>query len=60
MEAASGRELEYSDDVYTDPGKLCLGGQSGRKIWLGGLEHMGNLSCDGRFAGVFVGHGHHV
>ena len=60
METASGREFEYSNDVYTDPGKLCLGGQSGGKIWVGGLEHVGDISCDGHFARVSVGHGHHV
>ena len=59
IEAESGREFWYSDDVYTDPGKLCLDGQSGRKIWVERLEHMGRLSCDGRFLGVSVAYRHH-
>ncbi len=47
VEVESGGQFEYTDDVYTDAGKLCVGGQSGCEIWLGGLEYVGNLPCDG-------------
>ena len=57
VEAASGGQFEYTDDVYTDPGKFCMGRESGCEIWMGGLEYMGNLSCDGYTPGLSVGDG---
>ena len=43
-----------------DIDNVSLDGQSGLKIWVEGLEHMGNLSCDGRFLGVSVANRQHV
>lgn len=45
VEAARGWQFEYTDDVYTDAGKFCVGWESGSEIRVGGLEYMGNLSC---------------
>ena len=60
VEVARGRQSEYTDDVYTDAGKLCVGGESGNEIWVGGLEHVGNLPCNGCTPGVFVSDGDHL
>lgn len=60
LEAAACRELEYTDDVYTNAGKLCVGRKSGSKIWMGRVEHVGSLPCDRSIARVFAGHGYHV
>lgn len=60
VEAARGRQFEYTHDVYTDAGKLCVGGESGSEIWVGGLEYVGNLSCDRGTSGLSVGDGDHL
>ena len=59
VEVARGGQLEYTNDVYTNAGKLCLGGESCSKIWVGGLEYVGNLSCDGCAPGMLVSDGDH-
>ena len=60
LEVARGWQFEYTDDVYTDAGKLCVGWESGSEIWVGGLEYMGDLSCDRGTPGLFVSDGHNV
>lgn len=46
MALEEGRQPKHSDDVYTDPRKLCLGGKLGRQARMGGLEYMGHLRRD--------------
>lgn len=60
MEIATCGELEHTNDVDTNTGKLCVGGQSRGKVRMGRVEHMGSLSCDRRVARMFVGYGYHV
>lgn len=60
VEVARGGQFEYTDDVYTDAGKLFVGGESGSEIWVGGLEYMGHLSCDGCTPGLFVSDGDYI
>ena len=59
VEATRGGQFEYTNDVYTDAGKLCVGGESSSEIWMGGLEYMGNLPCDGDTPGLFVSDGNY-
>lgn len=59
MEDASGWQSEHTDDVHTDAWELCLGSKFGSKVWMGGMEYMGNLSGDRSAAGVSVRNGHH-
>ena len=60
VEAARGGQSEYTDDVYTDPGKLCVGGESSGEIWMGGLEYVGNLSCNRGTPRLSIGDGDHL
>lgn len=60
MEVARGGQSKYTDDVYTDSGELCVGGEFGGKIWVGGLEYLGNLPCDRCSPGLFVSDGDYV
>lgn len=60
VEAARGGQSEYTDDVYTDAGKLCVGGESGSEIWMGGLEYVGNLSCNRGTPRLSIGDGDHL
>ena len=60
LEVARGGQSEYTDDVYTDSRKFCVGGESGSEIWVGGLEYVGNLPCDRCTPGLFVGDGDYV
>ena len=60
VEDARGGQFEYTDDVYTDAGKLCMGGKSGCEIWVGGLEYVGNLLGDGYTPRLLVSDGSYV
>ena len=60
VEVARGGQSQYSNDVYTDAGKLCVGWESGCTFWMGGLEYVGNLPCDRCAAGLFVSDGDYV
>ena len=60
MELASRRELEYSDDVHTDTRKLCVGWESCREVWLGRVEHVGNLPRHWYLAGVPARNGYNI
>lgn len=46
--------------MYTDAGKLCVGGESCSEIWVAGLEHLGNLPCDWYTPGLFVSDGDYI
>lgn len=60
VEAARDGQFEHTDDVHTNAGKLCVGGESSSEIWVGGLEYVGNLSCDRGTPGLSVGDGDHL
>lgn len=60
VEVARGGQSKYTDDVYTDSRKLCVGREPGSAVWVGGLEYMGNLPCDGRTPGVFISDGDYI
>ena len=60
VEIARGGQFEYTDDVYTDAGKLCVGRESGSEVWVGGLEYMGNLPRDGVTPGLFASNGNYI
>lgn len=60
VEVTGCGQFEYTNDVYTDAGELCLGGKSCSEIWVGGLEYVGNLPCDGCTPGLFVSDGDYV
>ena len=60
VEVAGGAESEYPDDVYTDAGKFCVGGQSGGEVGVEWMEYVGDISRDGGFAGMFAGHGDYL
>ena len=60
VEVARGGQSQYSDDVYTDAGKLCVGRESGSTVRVGGLEYVGNLPCDGCTSGMFISDGNYV
>ena len=57
MAVAESGKSEYSHDVYTDTGELCLGSELGRETGMGRVEYVGNISGDGMLAGVLVDHG---
>ena len=60
LEVARGGQSKYTDDVYTDARKLCVGRESGSAVRLGGLEYVGNLPCDRRTPGLFVSDGDYI
>ena len=60
MEVARSWQFEYTNDVYTDAWKLCVGGESCSEIWVAGLEYMGNLPCDRVSSGMSVSDGDYV
>ena len=60
VEVTRGRQLEYTYDVYTNTWELCVGGESCSKIWVGGLEYVGNLPCDGLAPGMSTSDGNYV
>ena len=43
--------------MYTDAGKLCVGGKSCSETGVGGMEHMGNLPCDRCTPGMSISDG---
>lgn len=55
--AQEGGESEYPDDVYSDAGQLCLGGEFGGQSGDGGVECLGRVSCYRMFAGDTAGDG---
>ena len=60
LENARCGQFECTDDVYTDTGKLRLGGESRSEIGVGRLEYMGNLPGDRCTSGMFVGDGNYI
>lgn len=60
VEVTRSGQFKYTDDVYTDAGKLCVGGESGSEVWVGGLEYVGDLPCDRCTSGLFVSDGDYV
>lgn len=60
VEVARRGKSQYTDDVYTDAGKLCMGRESSSTVRVGGLEYVGNLPCDGCAAGLFASDGDYV
>lgn len=60
VENARGGQSQYTDDVYTDARKLCMGRESGSTVRVGRLEYVGNLPCDGCAARLFASHGDYV
>ena len=60
VEIARNGQFEYTNDVYTDAGKLCVGGESGSAVRVGGLEYVGNLPCNGYTPGLFVSDGNYI
>ena len=60
VEVARGGQSQYTDDVYTDAGKLCMGREFGSAFWVGGLEYVGNLPRNGCTPGLFVSDGDYV
>ena len=60
MAFAKDWEFQYSNDVYTDPGKLRLGGKFSSKVGLGGLEYMGYLCGNWMSPRYPLNHGHNI
>lgn len=57
MGVETGGQSKHSDDVYTDAGQFCVGGESGGEVGEWWVECLGGLCGYGVFAGEFVGDG---